>query len=171
MVPDQAKGWEIETLATARPVETDRADKAVSVLLAHIVSTKCSGEIITDSDMDYPRDWRKLGGKSTSVGHQESGRTIALHSLAVSPKLQGCGLGITIMKAYLQQMNNSGLADRVSLLCQDVCLLSAIHAYSGASWRTLTSVCSTWFHTMNDLGLLMWGGVRPSLAVVGGITW
>lgn len=129
MVPDQAKGWEIETLATANPVETDRADKAVSVLLAYIVSTKCCGEVITDNDMDYPKDWRKLGGRSTNVGHQESGRTIALHSLAVAPKLQGCGLGITIVKAYLQQMNNSGLADRVSLICQDVWLLSPVLTY------------------------------------------
>ncbi|KAK4211674.1 hypothetical protein QBC37DRAFT_402223 [Rhypophila decipiens] len=119
VVPDQVRGWEIETLACAKPVETDRADKAVSVLLAHIISTKCCGEVIADSDMDYPRDWRKLGGKCTNAGHQESGRTVALHSLAVSPKLQGCGLGITIVKAYLQQMNNSGLADRVSLICQE----------------------------------------------------
>jgi len=70
--------------------------------------------------MDYPKDWRSLGGKCTQVGHQEQGRTIALHSLAVSPKVQGCGIGQIIVKSYLQQMNNSGLADRVSLICQDV---------------------------------------------------
>ena len=92
----------------------------MSVLLAHIVSSKCCGETVSDKDMDYPKDWRNLGGKSVDVGHQEMGRTIGLHSLAVSPKLQGCGIGKMIVKAYLQQMNNSGLADRVSLLCQDV---------------------------------------------------
>ncbi len=74
----------METLAAARPVETDRADKAVSVLLAHIVATRCRGESITDDDMDYPRDWRTRGGTSAAVGHQESGRTLALHSLAVA---------------------------------------------------------------------------------------
>lgn len=118
--PDQTTGWEIETLATAKPVETDRPDKAVSVLLAHIVSTRCCGEAIADQDMEYPKDWRSLRGKSVDVGHQESGRTVALHSLAVVPKLQGCGIGKMIVKAYLQQMNNSGLADRVTLICQDV---------------------------------------------------
>jgi hypothetical protein len=34
--------------------------------------------------------------------------------------VQGCGVGKMLVKAYLQQMNNSGTADRVSLLCQDV---------------------------------------------------
>lgn len=119
VVPDHLKGWDIETLSAAKTVETDRADKAVSVLLAHIVSTRCCGEVITDADMDYPRNWRSLGGKCTDAGHQEKGRTIALHSLAVSPKVQGCGVGKIIVKAYLQQVNNSGLADRVSLICQD----------------------------------------------------
>lgn len=90
------------------------------MLLAHIVSTRCCGDVITDADMDYPRNWRSLGGKCTDAGHQEKGRTIALHSLAVSPKVQGCGVGKIIVKAYLQQVNNSGLADRVSLICQDV---------------------------------------------------
>lgn len=119
VVPDQLKGWEIETLAAAKPVETDRADKAVSVLLAHVVSTRCCGESITDKDMDYPKNWRSLSGRSADVGHQENGRTVALHSLAVSPKVQGCGVGKMIVKSYLQQMMTSGLADRVSLLCQD----------------------------------------------------
>ncbi|KAB5572397.1 acyl-CoA N-acyltransferase [Coniochaeta sp. 2T2.1] len=119
VVPDQLRGWDIETLSAAKPVETNRDDKAVSVLMAHIVSTRCCGDVITDNDMDYPRDWRSLGGKCADVGHQEQGRTIALHSLAVSPKVQGCGVGKTLVKAYIQQVNNSGLADRVSLICQD----------------------------------------------------
>ncbi|KAK4450685.1 hypothetical protein QBC34DRAFT_62646 [Podospora aff. communis PSN243] len=127
VVPGQAKGWQIETLASAKPVETHRADGAVSVLLAHIVSTASLNETVTDSDMGFPADWRARGGKSTELGHQESGRTIALHSLAVVPKLQGCGVGKMIVKAYIQQMNNSGLADRVALLCQDVrSLLSCV---------------------------------------------
>lgn len=90
------------------------------MLLAHIVSTRCRGDVIADQDMDYPRDWRNLKGRSVDVGHQETGQTVGLHSLAVSPKLQGCGVGKMIVKAYLQQMNNSGLASRVSLICQDV---------------------------------------------------
>lgn len=119
VVPDQLKGWEIETLSTANPVETDRSNKAVSVLLAHIVATRCCGETITDRDMEIPKNWRELGGRCTDVGHQEQGRTVGIHSLAVIPKVHGCGVGKMLVKAYLQQMNNSGTADRVALLCQD----------------------------------------------------
>ncbi|KAK4193938.1 acyl-CoA N-acyltransferase [Podospora australis] len=123
VVPEQVakKGWErdILTLASARPVETDRADGAVSVLLAHIVSTRCKGDVVSDADMDYPKDWRTRSGKSADVGHQETGKTIALHSLAVLPKLQGCGIGKMIMKAYLQQVQSAGLGERVALICQD----------------------------------------------------
>jgi ribosomal protein S18 acetylase RimI-like enzyme len=92
------------------------------VLLAHIVATRCCGETITDKDMDFPKDWRDLNGKCTDVGHQEKGRTIAVHSVAVLPRVQGCGIGKMLIKSYLQQMKNSGLADQVSLLCQDVSL-------------------------------------------------
>jgi len=168
VIPEQAKGWDIETLSTANPVETDRADKAVSVLLAHIVSTKCCGEVVSDADMDYPKDWRTLGGKSTSVGHQESGRNIALHSLAVSPKLQGCGLGQTIVKAYLQQMNNSGLADRVSLICQDVWYLPSLISCRS---RFANGVYSIWFPTMSASALRMLGRARRNLEGADGTIW
>ena len=120
MVPEKAKNWTIETLDTAKPVETDRPNGAKSVMVAHIVSTRCTGNTITDKDMDYPKDWRSRYGRSADVGHQETGRTVALHSMAVAPKLHGCGIGQMIMKAYLQQMKDAQVADRVALICQDV---------------------------------------------------
>ncbi|KAL1883803.1 hypothetical protein VTK73DRAFT_8339 [Phialemonium thermophilum] len=117
--PGKIDKWEIETLATAQPVETGREDGAVRVLLAHIVSTRAYGDVVADEDMDYPKDWRNLRGKSVAVGNQDFGRTVALHSLAVSPKMQGYGLGTMIIKSYLERINNTGAADRVALLCQD----------------------------------------------------
>ncbi|KAK8868688.1 acyl-CoA N-acyltransferase [Apiospora arundinis] len=113
---EKAKKFEIDTVRTAWPVETGR--DAVSVLLAHVVATKCDGDVITDDAMDYPRDFRTVKANATKLGHQESGRTVALHSLAVHPKLQGCGLAKLLMKSYMQQVNNSGTADRISLICQ-----------------------------------------------------
>lgn len=118
--PESAKGWEIETCKTARPVETGRNDGSVSVLFAHIVGSRCRGEVITDKDMDYPRDFRNAKPSNSEVGHQENGQTVAIHSLAVHPKLQGCGLGKLIMKAYMQQIHNSGTANRISLISQSV---------------------------------------------------
>ncbi|KAK4100842.1 acyl-CoA N-acyltransferase [Parathielavia hyrcaniae] len=120
VVPEQAKQLGIETLPPARPVETGRADGAVSVLLAHVISTRCRGDVVTDADMAYPGDWRTRRGRAAEdAGHREDGRTVGLHSLAVLPRLHRCGIGQMIVRAYLDQMRNSGLVDRVALLCQD----------------------------------------------------
>ncbi|KAH7626225.1 acyl-CoA N-acyltransferase [Sordaria sp. MPI-SDFR-AT-0083] len=153
VVPDKAKNWTIETLDAAKPVETDRLNGAKSVLLAHIVSTRCAGDTITDKDMDYPKDWRTRRGRWADVGHQESGRTVALHSLAVAPKVHGCGIGQMIVKAYLQQMKNAGLADRVALICQDYlvsyyerlgfkCIGKSHAEFGGGGWHDMVSHAS-----------------------------
>ncbi|KAI0020571.1 acyl-CoA N-acyltransferase [Xylariomycetidae sp. FL0641] len=133
----------LAALDAAGPVQTGRA--AVSVLLAHAVATRCAGPAVADSDMDYPRGFRRKkkgggggGGGSNAMeeeeeeeeegddddddgskGHQPTGRTLALHSLAVDPRLHGRGLGKLLVKAYLQQVKNAALADRVSLICQE----------------------------------------------------
>ncbi|KAI0489756.1 hypothetical protein F4859DRAFT_462141 [Xylaria cf. heliscus] len=134
VVPSKTGGWEIETLHKAHPVETDRDDGAVSVLLAHIVATLSRDDVVTDEAMDYPRDYMTAKKSSHNgngsngsngsdnkpqIGHQETGRTLAIHSLAVHPKLQGVGLGKLIMKAYMQQTKNSEIADRIALICQE----------------------------------------------------
>lgn len=69
--------------------------------------------------MEIPTGWQASQVQHVEKGHREGGRTICVHSLAVSPKLQGCGLGKLIMKSFLQQMKNLG-AERVALICQDV---------------------------------------------------
>lgn len=122
IVPSEAKDkdFALETLPVANPVETGRANGAVLALCAHVVSTLGNGPVVTDADMSYPINWRdQESSKSSGLGHQVMGRTVCLHSFAVAPKLQGCGLGKLMMKSYLQQINNSGVADRVALICQD----------------------------------------------------
>ena len=73
--------------------------------------------------MDIPRNWRELQGSADSNtdvrGHQEHGRTIALHSLGVLPPYRGRGLAKMIMKSYQQRMETSGIADRIALLAHD----------------------------------------------------
>ncbi|AEO67002.1 uncharacterized protein THITE_2144480 [Thermothielavioides terrestris NRRL 8126] len=120
IAPEQAKDLGIETLALARPVETGRADGAVSVLLAHAISTRTHGDVVTDADMDYPKDWRARSARvAEPVGHQEGGKTVALHSFAVLPRVHRCGLGQMLMRAFLDQMKSCGLVQRVALICQE----------------------------------------------------
>nr|XP_036588260.1 polyamine acetyltransferase [Colletotrichum truncatum]KAF6799633.1 polyamine acetyltransferase [Colletotrichum truncatum] len=120
IVPKEAQDFALETLAVANPVETGRANGAVLALCAHVVSTLGNGPVVTDADMGYPLNWRDQESPNPSgLGHQVMGRTVCLHSFAVAPKLQGCGLGKLMMMSYLQQINNSGIADRVALICQD----------------------------------------------------
>jgi len=94
----------------------------VCVLIGHVVAAKTNDELATDKSMDYPRDWDAEKPGKTDVGHQEAGRTIVLHSVAILPQFQGRGLGRTLMQAYMQQMNGAGIADRLALLAHDVSL-------------------------------------------------
>lgn len=70
--------------------------------------------------MDYPKDWASATSAPSTLGHQESGRTIALHSVAILPEYQGRGLGRVLMLSYMQHMNGSGIADKLALLAHDV---------------------------------------------------
>ncbi|TDZ37668.1 Serotonin N-acetyltransferase [Colletotrichum sidae] len=120
IVPGEAKDFTLETLPVAHCVETGRRNGAVLALCAHAVATLGNGPVVTDADMCYPLNWRdQESSKSSGLGHQFAGRTVCLHSFAVAPKLQGCGLGKLMMKTFLQQIHYSGVADRVALICQD----------------------------------------------------
>ncbi|KAI0888652.1 acyl-CoA N-acyltransferase [Annulohypoxylon maeteangense] len=121
IVPDKARaeGFEISTLPVAKPVETGRSDGAKSVLVAHIVATRTQSMVVTDESMDYPRDFRTNKQHTLPIGHQETGQTVCIHSLAIHPKFQGCHLGKMIMLAYLQQLKGSETARFCSLICQD----------------------------------------------------
>lgn len=133
VVPDLVQELDIfPTLETAHTVETDRPDRAKSVLLAHIVATASHSKIVQDHDMEIPTNWRNSKSTATNKGHIEGAPTICLHSLAVLPKLHGCGLGKLVMKSFLQQMKALG-AERVVLLCQDVGL-----PYFSLAWRNVT---------------------------------
>jgi hypothetical protein len=166
---------ELETMSAAKPVETSRPDGAVHVLCAHIISTMGKGEVVTDDDMDWPRNWRDHeASKSATVGHQEGGRTVCLHSLAVSPKLQGCGLGKLAMMSYLQIINDSGVADKVALICKEVSTHSfpsnsiEYHSYDPEFLMTLHSILST-ITRGSDSSIS--ARARPSLAGAGGMIW
>lgn len=66
--------------------------------------------------MEVPSDWKTSGAPTGNIGHQEEGRTVAVHSLAVLPSLQTRGLGSTLLKAFVQRLGYVQAADRVVLL-------------------------------------------------------
>ncbi|KAI9800866.1 MAG: Nucleolar GTP-binding protein 1 [Sarcosagium campestre] len=101
------------TAASASPADSATPERK-EVLLAHILATKLEGELVTEESMLVPQD-----PNPTNAGHREEGRTIGLHSLAVLRAYQGRGLGKTILTSYIQRMAAAGLADRISLLCED----------------------------------------------------
>lgn len=70
--------------------------------------------------MDYPKDWNSEHPTKSELGHQEAGRTIVLHSVAILPQFQGKGFGRVLLKAYIQQMGGAGIADRLALIAHDV---------------------------------------------------
>lgn len=76
------------------------------MLLGHVIATKTTNTLIADDDM-------KVGN------HDDAGRTIALHSLAVLPAYQKRNIGKVLLKAYVQRMNESRAADRISILTFD----------------------------------------------------
>lgn len=121
MIP--GSGIKAETLETGRPVETSRSNGAISVLLGHIVAAKTHDLLATDESMDYPKDWDSPHPTPSKLGHQEGGRTIVLHSVAILPDFQGRGLGRVLMMAYMQQMNGAGIADRLALIAHDVSVI------------------------------------------------
>lgn len=55
-------------------------------------------------------------GEGDMVGHVEHGRTIAVHSVCVLPTHQHLGLGKMVLKAFIQRMETSGIADRIAIL-------------------------------------------------------
>lgn len=75
--------------------------------------------------MSLPDDWKSKRsslpqpGEDEPLGHQEQGRTIALHSLAVAVKHQRKGLGSVLLNAYISRIKDSKIADRIALLAHD----------------------------------------------------
>ena len=104
------------TASTAQPVYSGTPNRK-QILLGQVIATKSNSKTVTDNDMAMPDNWRE-GGDPT-LGHQEDGRTVCVHSLAVLPAYQRKGLGTMLLKAYIQRIEASGLADRISLISHD----------------------------------------------------
>ncbi|KAG5983765.1 hypothetical protein E4U55_007230 [Claviceps digitariae] len=144
------KNWHIRTLPHARPVETSRQDGSKSVLFAHILATLGKNKLVTDEDLKLPQNWRSAQSSSSgsSLGHQISGRTICLHSFSVCPEVQGVGIGKSAIKAYIQLMIQSEVADRISLICKEPLVTFFRKAGFKSAGRSKTTVVGRGWHDM-----------------------
>ncbi|KAG5981388.1 hypothetical protein E4U43_006615 [Claviceps pusilla] len=145
--------WHIQTLPHARPVETSRQDQSKSVLFAHILATLGKHTLITDEDLQLPSNWRdaQTSSSHSSLGHQISGRTICLHSFSVCPEVQGVGIGKSAMKAYVELMNQSGVADRISLICKQPLVSFFTKVGFKSAGKSKTTVVGSDWHNMSNI--------------------
>lgn len=104
------------------PLLDEGESKPRPELIAHIVATRTSAPRVTEESMMIPEDWSKQKGNKAgnkgqeSIGHDDHGSTIALHSLAVKAEHQGKRVGSTLIKSYIQRMKDAAVADRIALL-------------------------------------------------------
>lgn len=74
--------------------------------------------------MALPKNWESKVASSedqeqTPEGHEDKGRTIAVHSVAVLPEYQGKKIGSMMVESYVQRMRDSKAADRIAILVHD----------------------------------------------------
>jgi ribosomal protein S18 acetylase RimI-like enzyme len=71
--------------------------------------------------MNVPEGWNSSTAidASPATGHKPGGRTVALHSLAVLPELQGSRVGTTLLRAFIQMVKDAKIVDRISLITFD----------------------------------------------------
>ncbi|KAJ5651272.1 uncharacterized protein N7484_004995 [Penicillium longicatenatum] len=96
--------------------------KPRATLVGHIIATRTSEPSVTDRSMRLPSDWKSERWTfecGQAVGHEEGGRTIAIHSLAVLPEHQGKQVGSTLMKSYIHRIREAQIADRIAIIAHD----------------------------------------------------
>ncbi|KAL2872309.1 polyamine acetyltransferase [Aspergillus lucknowensis] len=104
------------------PILSEDEPKPRPTLVGHIIATRTASPYVTDKAMELPADWQT--NRSTMVdgeivGHDETGRSIAIHSLAVLREHQGKHVGSTLMKAYIQRIREAAIADRIVIIAHD----------------------------------------------------
>ncbi|KAJ5319935.1 hypothetical protein PENANT_c040G06120 [Penicillium antarcticum] len=104
------------------PLLGEGEPKPRPTLVGHIIATRTSEPLVTDSSMRLPANWqneRWSFENDQAVGHEEGGSTIAIHSLAVEPEHQGKQVGSTLMKSYIHRIREAQIADRIAIIAHD----------------------------------------------------
>lgn len=145
------------------PVLEEGQPKPRATLVGHVIATRTSSPRVTDASMQLPKNWkteRFCTENGETVGHDEYGNTIAIHSLAVLPEHQGKQVGTTLMKAYVQRIKEAEIAERIAIIAHDH-LVSFYEAlgfqnhgpskcqFGGGGWVDLVSCLCTCLHGLD----------------------
>lgn len=109
--------------------------------------------------MKLPSNWeteRLTVENGETIGHEDFGGTIAIHSLAVLPEHQGKQVGTTLMKAYIHRIKEAAIADRIAIISHDhlVPFYTSLGfenkgpsdcQFGGGGWFDLVSFLDLWF--------------------------
>ncbi|KAL2834480.1 hypothetical protein BDW59DRAFT_48011 [Aspergillus cavernicola] len=104
------------------PILEPGQPKVRPTLVGHVIATRTSTPHVTDKAMELPADWkteRLTVVDGEAVGHDDDGSSIAIHSLAVLREHQGKQVASTLMKAYIQRIQEAAIADRIVLIAHD----------------------------------------------------
>jgi GNAT superfamily N-acetyltransferase len=83
---------------------------------------RTSDPVITDGSMLMPENWRSLptgkpwtvGGKL--IGNDSSGKTVAIHSVVMTPEFQGGGIGRALVKDYVDYIKKNVEGESLALI-------------------------------------------------------
>ncbi|ODQ49015.1 hypothetical protein PICMEDRAFT_28899 [Pichia membranifaciens NRRL Y-2026] len=141
---------EFDTEAVNAKELPDHSTIKKETLIGHVIGTKMVSEAITDESMLVPSSF--VPGHIYPLGHQDSGRTIGIHSVVVHPDYRGKKLASLLLKDYLQKMNQQYVADNVSLLC----LEKLVAFYSGVGFADKgVSACKFAGEEWHDMALTL----------------
>lgn len=84
-----------------------------------ILEEKDKEENKKDSKEEEEDSTTNTKANTNKVGHFDSGKTIGIHSVVVSPEYRGKKLASLLLKDYFQKMNQQYVADSIALLCKD----------------------------------------------------
>ncbi|KAL4783636.1 hypothetical protein BJX76DRAFT_246316 [Aspergillus varians] len=104
------------------PLLDEGQPKPRPTLVGHVIATRVSNPYVTDKSMELPADWeteRSTVVDGETVGHDDFGSSIAIHSLAVLREHQGKQVGSTLMKSYIQRIREAAIADRIVIIAHD----------------------------------------------------
>ncbi|KAG0683474.1 hypothetical protein C6P40_000077 [Pichia californica] len=89
-----------------------------------------SNENIEPTEDEVHQEEEKKSARTYPLGHHDSGKTIGIHSVVISPEYRGKKLASLLLKDYLQKMSQQYVSESIALLCKS----KLVPFYSGVGF-------------------------------------